>query len=488
MAISQPGLSLSADTLAAVMSHLSKANAEYLAAYPGDSTERQAVHTVYGGAQLWKRDSVPKMAERAKQALADYAPNCVIFAQAIKLPGAETLPEDLEAGNALHAAVAANPELARHSNRAAWLAWTVYSRVQEKLGREAVEDFRIDFEDGFGIRSDAEEDEHAERAARETALALSAGMLPPFIGIRIKPFSEELRTRSIRTLDLFITTLLRESQGVLPGNFVVTLPKVVIPAQVRALTELLSALEAANGLPPGRLKCELMVETPQAIIDHSGMCALPSMVRAADGRCVGAHFGTYDYTAGCNVTAAEQRMDHPACDYARHAMQVSLAGTGVNLSDGATNVMPVPPYRGDNLSVEQHNENRRTVHRAWELHARHIRHSLTHAYYQGWDLHPAQLPTRYAAVYTFFLEGLEPASLRLKNFIEKAAQATLVGDIFDDAATGQGLLNFFLRGINCGAIREEEALDTGVTLEELRGRSFLKILENRRTAGAPSAC
>jgi hypothetical protein len=198
---------------------------------------------------------------------------------------------------------------------------------------------------------------------------------------------------------------------------------------------------------------------------------------------VGAHFGTYDYTAGCNITAAYQVMDHPACDFARHMMQIAFAGTGINLSDGATNVMPVAPHRaaaGESLTVEQVAENRTTVHRAWKLHYDHTRHSLMNAYYQGWDLHPAQLPTRYAAVYAFFLEGLEPATVRLKNFIEKAAQATLVGDVFDDAATGQGLLNYFLRAINCGAITEQEALVTGLTLDELRGRSFVKILNNRR--------
>ena len=142
--------------------------------------------------------------------------------------------------------------------------------------------------------------------------------------------------------------------------------------------------------------------------------------------------------------------------------------------------MPVGPHRGDDLSLEQQIENREIVHKAWQLHVEHVWHSLENAYYQGWDLHPAQLPTRYAAVYAFFLEGLEAATIRLKNFVEKAAQATLVGDVFDDAATGQGLLNFFLRGLNCGAITEEEALATGVTKEEFQGRSFLNILENRK--------
>ena len=88
--------------------------------------------------------------------------------------------------------------------------------------------------------------------------------------------------------------------------------------------------------------------------------------------------------------------------------------------------------------------------------------------------------TRYAAVFSFFLSGVDAAGARLKNFVQKAAQATLVGDVFDDAATGQGLLNYFLRGINCGAITEDATLGlTGLTLEELRGRSFVKILRNR---------
>ena len=173
-------------------------------------------------------------------------------------------------------------------------------------------------------------------------------------------------------------------------------------------------------------------------------------------------------------------MRHRACDFARHVMQVTLAGTGVWLSDGSTTVMPVGPHRGKELTSEQVVENVASVHRAWRLHYDDVRHSLVHGFYQGWDLHPAQLPTRYAAVFAFFLEGVEAAGKRLRNFVEKAAQATLVGDVFDDAATGQGLLNYFARGINCGALTEEEALErSGLTLEELRGRSFLQILRNR---------
>jgi hypothetical protein len=223
-----------------------------------------------------------------------------------------------------------------------------------------------------------------------------------------------------------------------------------------------------------------MIETPQSIIDHRGECALPSLVAAAEGRCVAAHFGVYDYTASLNITAAHQSMDHEACDFARHMMKVALAGTGVWLSDGATNIMPVGPHHGKKLSPKQKRANRDVVHRAWRLGFGHTTHSLVNGYYQGWDLHPAQLPVRYAAVYAFFLGGLEAASLRLKTFVEKAAQATLIGDVFDDAATGQGLLNYFLRGITCGAITEDEALATGLTIDELRSRSFVKILQNRK--------
>jgi hypothetical protein len=176
-------------------------------------------------------------------------------------------------------------------------------------------------------------------------------------------------------------------------------------------------------------------------------------------------------------------MRHPACDFARQVMLVSTAGTGIHLSDGATNILPVGPHRaaeGGTLSNEQQQQNREAVYAAWRLGFEDNMHSLRNGFYQGWDLHPAQFVTRYAAVYYFFLGGLTSASNRLKAFVEKAALASLHGDVFDDAATGQGLLNFFLRGIACGAITEDEALQTGLTIEEIRSHSFLKILESRR--------
>lgn len=477
--------SLSEESLADLSARLHQANNVFAKSYPGETGKRQPVHTVYGGAHLFKSDSAARLGALARRSLDQFAPDFPSFAKAIGLPGAQLLPDSSAADQGPSTSLETNHEFSRQENKASLLARSIYERVNEKLRREPVEDFRIDFEDGYGNRPDEEEDGHAAAAANEVAIGIENGTLPPFIGIRIKPFTEELRQRSMRTLDIFVSTLVEKSGGRLPGNFVVTQPKITIPEQVVALTDVFELLEKQTGLPVGALKMEMMIETTQSIINDRGEINLPLLLRAARGRCVAAHFGTYDYTASCSITAAHQHMMHPACDFAKHMMQVSFAGTGIWLSDGATNIMPVAPHRfGEGappLTREQIGENRAVVHRAWKLHYDHVQHSLENAFYQGWDLHPAQLPTRYAAVYAFFLGSLDAASERLKNFVEKAAKATLVGDVFDDAATGQGLLNYFLRALNCGALTEAEAVArSGLTMAELRSGSFVKILNNKQ--------
>jgi citrate lyase beta subunit len=364
-------------------------------------------------------------------------------------------------------------------------ARTIRARVVEKLRREPVEDFRIDFEDGYGNRPDDEEDGHAQSVATEVAAGLDAGTLPPFIGIRIKPLSNELHGRSLRTLDLFVSRLATAGSRRLPPHFVVTIPKVMAPGQAAAVDRACTALERRLRLRKGVIGLELMIETPQSILSADGTSALRGLVAAGGGRVTGAHFGTYDYTALCGITASWQHMRHGACEFAKHMMQVGLAQTGVRLSDGATNIMPIAPHRPTSdrpLTEAQRRANQLAVHRAWKAHFDDVRHSLVNGFYQGWDLHPAQLPTRYAAVFAFFLSARPAATARLRNFVEKAAQATLVGDVFDDAATGQGLLNFFVRGLSSGALTMDEARETGLTIDELQSRSFLRILENRRAA------
>lgn len=467
---------------AGAMQRLNAANAQVAARYPGDRPDRQPVHTVYGGAQLFKASTPRRLGELALAALSTYTTDAFDFARAMGLPGAGEL------GSAHVRQLQArqfeqDPAALQVADPAAWLAFTVYNRVKEKLTREPVEDFRIDFEDGFGHRPDAEEDAEAIRAATEMAQGMKAGVLPPFIGIRIKSLDAGTAARSVRTLDLFVRTAVREG-GALPPNFVVTLPKITHRAQVEALVALFEQLEADTGLAPGSLKFEIMVELTQTLLDGDGRCLLPGLLDAAKGRMVGAHFGTYDYTASFDITAAFQTMDHPACRFALHWMKLAFGSTGVFLSDGATNVMPVAVHRagpdGGALTRPQLDENRASVHAAWQLGAEHIRGSLINGIYQGWDLHPAQLISRYATCYAFFLEGFAAAANRLSNFMQKAAQATLVGDVFDDAATGQGLLNYFLRALNCGAVGLDDLAATGLTLEEVRTRSFKKILDGRR--------
>jgi citrate lyase beta subunit len=477
--------SLPPELLNDIAERLAIAHATFQNRYPGATGTRQPVHSVYGGAHLFRANTAQHFGELALRSLEEYAPDFVAFAKAMSLPGSERLPESSELAASLVASVEADPVRARNENRPAWFAHTVYQRVREKLEHEPIEDYHIDFEDGYGNRPDEEEDGHAVAAANEAASAMAARQLPPFFGIRIKPLTEEFRERSIRTLDIFVTELAKKTNGNLPANFCIALPKVTLPEEVAALADLCSRLEFALQLDPGAFRIELMIETPQAIFNERGEVNLLPLVAAAEGRCTAAHFGPYDYTATLGITAAHQRLDHIACDFARETMQVALAGTTIRLSDGPTVILPTPTHRagkdGVPLNAQQQEENRRAIHFAWKLHFQNIRRALVNGFYQGWDLHPAQLPARYAAVFSFFLEGLDAAAERLRNFIEKAAQATLVGGVFDDAATGQGLLNYFVRAINCRAFTPDEAQAlTGVSLEELRTASFLKILENRR--------
>jgi citrate lyase beta subunit len=443
--------SLDPALLAEARAALREANLGFARSHPGESSGRQPVHTVYGGAQLFAADSVPKLGALALRAMDRYAADPRTLGRALGMPDHLALDR-------------------------------IEQRVRGKLQAEPIEDFRVDFEDGYGNRPDAEEDGHAGAVAAALSQGMRERSLPPFSGIRIKPLNEELRGRSIRTLDLVLTALVEA--GGLPENWVVTIPKITVLAQVDFTVAVLRQLEHKLGLADGVLRFEAMVETPQNILEAAGHSMLPRLIAASDGRLRGAHFGTYDYTAAVNITAAYQRMRHPACDFAKHFMQVAFAGTDVWLSDGSTTVMPVPIHReaagGPPLTPEQHAANAASVHSAWRLHFDDVRHSLAGGFYQGWDLHPAQLVSRYAALYSFFLDGIDAAGVRLKNFVGKAAQATLVGDVFDDAATGQGLLNFFLRGLNSGAITEAEALEmTGLSATELQGRSFVTIMRAR---------
>lgn len=471
-------LTISENKKLSIFNELKKANQAFNEIYKGDREDRQPIHTVYGGANLFKANTAESLGKVALNSLLTYAPNFIEFGKAFQLQGSEFLSNDKK-NKQLVINKVENLSPNELKNHPAGFSYIIYNKVIAKLKREAVEDFRIDFEDGFGNRSNQEEDLTAENAAIEVAKGMQENTLPPFIGIRIKPFTEELKERGLRTLDIFLSTLLTKTNGKLPNNFVVMLPKVTITEQITALISFFEIIEKSFNLPKNSLKMEIMVETTQSIIDKNGVNPLRKFIEASKGRCIATHFGTYDYTASNNITAKYQEMDHDVCDFAHYMTKASLAHTGIWLSDGATNTMPIGPNRGE-LTQQQKLENKEVVHKAWRKGYEHIRHSLYKGLYQGWDLNPAQLPMRYTAVYAFFLESYDDAVLRLKTFVEKAARATLIGDVFDDAATGQGLLNYFLKALNSGAITEEEVLATGLTLDEIKTRSFVKILKGRK--------
>ena len=357
-------------------------------------TGRRPIHTAYVGAHLFRAGLAGEWGELALRALAGQAPNAAALAAAL----------DCHVDDHL------------------------FARLQEKLRREPIEDLRIDFEDGFGARSDEEEDGAARSAASEVATGLGQDSLPSFLGIRIKPLAAERAARAARTLELFVTSLVERSGGKLPTQFTVTLPKAATIEEVTALVCSLESLESRLHLEAGALTLELMVETPRALLGPDGGCPLPALVAATRGRCVGVHFGVYDYSAALEIAPARQGLRHSACDHARHIMQVALAGTGVILSAGSTNVLPVPPR--DHLL------------RAWRLHFQDVRHCLWSGFYHGWDLHPGQLVTRYVAAYGFFRECLE---------------STAVGTVLEDPAARGVRASLIQLGLDCGAITQAEA-------------------------------
>lgn len=381
---------------------LARADADLLAHYPGDRGVRQPVHTVYVPGDRFDADTVTSWGAEAVAAL-------------------DALSELVPQGG------------------------DVLDRVRAKLEREPIEDLRIDFEDGYGVRPDDQEDADVVSAARALAAQVRAGGASPYNGIRIKSFEAPTRRRGLRTLDLFVGEL---GDGLTDG-FRITLPKVTSVDQVAAMVTALVVVESGHGLASGSLLFELQVETPQAILGADGTALVARMIRAGGGRVTGLHYGTYDYSASLGVAAEHQSMEHPVADHAKDVMQVAAAGTGVFVSDGSTNRLPV----GDRDAKQA----------AWALHLRLVRRSLERGIYQGWDLHPAQLPSRFVATYSFFREGLPSAAARLRAYVHGGQSGFL-----DEPATAAALAGFVLRGLECGAVDASE-IDTliGVDLDGL---------------------
>ena len=325
-------------------------------------------------------------------------------------------------------------------------------RTIVKLERRPVEDLRIDFEDGYGTYDDDEEDRHAAGSARAVLQARGDPTAPPSFGLRVKSFHDEaLERRSRRTLERFVSTL--ADAGGAPDGFVVTFPKVTDPAQVAAFADALGGLESDQGLVGGSLRFEVQVETPRSVIGADGAAAAPRILEAGGGRISALHLGVFDYTASLGLMPWEQRLDHPANDFARQVLQVALAGTGVWVSDGSSNVVPTSDRTDD-------------VRAAWRLHADHVRHSLSNGFTQGWDLHPAHLASRYAAVYGWLLPHLGEATERVRAW----RGGTSVDGVVDEPATVTSLLRYLRFAVASGAVEEDEVLAaTALGRSELLG-------------------
>jgi hypothetical protein len=395
---------LDSSVLDTVDSMLAASDAALLHDFPGPRLDRQPVHTVYVPADRCDVDVVPRWGAEARRLLDSLS----------AADRAAVLPPGTDVDD-------------------------VWDRVRAKLEREPVEDLRVDVEDGYGTRPDSDEDADVVSAARAIAACVAAGMAPPYVGLRFRSIEASTRRRGLRSLDLFVSTLL--DAGPLPTGFVLTLPKVTSVAQVEALAHVCAVLEETHGLAPGSLRFELQIEVPSAVLGADGTATLARLLRGGEGR----------------VAAAYQSLEHPVADHAKLVMQAAVAGTGVRISDGSTNVLPVG-------SPDE-------VCAAMALHARLVRRSLERGIWQGWDMHPGHLPTRYAATYAFFLESAAPSARRVRDY-----RASRTAGVMDEPASVQALAAFLLRGIDCGALARAEVEDsTGATWDELRAYAGRRI-------------
>lgn len=408
------------NVLAGIEDRLAESDAALANLYPGDDGRRQPIQTTYVAADKF----TPNLAFDWGQQALDAAERAGGLAAV-----------------AVDARVVSGHDAAERADALAVL-------VENKLRTEPIEDLRLDFEDGYGPRPDDVEDTDVVAAAGHVVAAVRDEKAPPFIGIRFKCLERPTRARGLRTLDLFIAELC--SAAALPDGLVLTLPKVTSVAQVEAMVAAAQALESAHGLPAGRIRFEIQVETPQLILGADGRAPVAQAIHAGAGRVSSLHYGTYDYSASLGIAAAYQSMEHPVADHAKNVMQLAIAGTGVHMSDGSTNILPVGD--ADNVSM------------AWRLHARLVRRHLERGIYQGWDLHPAQLVTRYLATYGFYRDGFTGAATRLRNYVQQ-----LDSTVMDEPATARALALFIHRGVVCGALTADEvAQHAGLSVEELR--------------------
>ncbi|WP_454175240.1 DUF6986 family protein [Gordonia sputi] len=383
---------LGADVRRSVEELLAPVDDDLAAHYPGDRTDPQPVHTVYV--------SAADVDEQTPQSWGDEALRIADAASGVL----GELADDDVVGIAL-----------------------------ERLRTNPIEDLRIDLEDGYGWRPDATEDADARRAG-ETLAAWTRQRphAPRSAGVRAKGLGAVERSRGLRTLELVL-----DAAGGIPDGFVFTVPKLRDVRQVDAVNLLCAEFERVHGVPVGSLRFELQIEIPQAILGKDGRATVAEAVHRGVPRLSGLHYGTYDYSAACGIVSAQQSLAHPVADHAKNVMQAAAAQTGVWLSDGSTQVMPT----GDDAQVAA----------ALRRHHSLVLRSLERGYYQGWDMHPGHLITRWAAVTGFYRSAMPTAVTRLQSYFERRG-----GDVVDEPATAMSLALVVGRGLAAGAFTEDE--------------------------------
>ncbi|MFT4042428.1 MAG: aldolase/citrate lyase family protein [Gordonia sp. (in: high G+C Gram-positive bacteria)] len=383
---------LGADAARAVEAILAPVDRDLETGFPGDRDTAQPVHTVYISAADVDVDTPAQWGERAAS-IADAAAAVL----------ADLAPAD------------------------------VVSIARDRLMTNPIEDLRIDLEDGYGWRADATEDADARRAGRTLAKWASAGAHSPRIaGIRAKGLGAAERSRGLRTLELVL-----DAAGGVPDGFVFTVPKLRDARQVDAVNVICAEFERVHGIAEGTLRFELQIEIPQAILGPDGRATVADALHRGMPRVSALHYGTYDYSAACGIVSAQQSLAHPVADYAKSVMQAAAAQTGVWISDGSTQVMPT----GDSAQVAA----------ALVRHHALVTRSLERGYYQGWDMHPGHLVTRWLAVTGFFRSAMPTAATRLQSYFEKRS-----GDVVDEPATAMSLALVIARGSAAGAFTADE--------------------------------
>ena len=403
------------DLIAELDRELAVADRDLATRYPGDRVDRAPVHTVYVPADRFDADTPATWGREALRLLDQFAPSSEALASAVGFT----------------------------SERVA----QVYDRVRAKLADEPIEDLRVDFEDGYGRRAEGVEDADLARTLAAYESQLADGTRPVWWGIRFKAFEGPTRERGVRTLVQFLERTC--TGGVVPAGLTLTLPKVTSVDQIRAMARALDRIEAALGLPDHAIGFEIQVETAQAILDADGTATVARMVHASDRRATALVYGTFDYSAGLGVAAPFQALDHPVADHAKAVMQVAAAQTGVTISDGSTNVVDFSSAQSAGAT--------------WLLHTSLVTRSLKQGIYQGWDMCPGHLISRYLATYLFFREAFHPAASRLAAYVGRVE-----GGVMDEPATARMLASSLLRGVHCGAIDADEVQErAGLSVSQL---------------------